>query len=188
MVPVNAQFSSAPLGRRVIWAAATVMTAVTVAAIFGIVAVTHGLRGRVDPAVRILTICAPFLGILIVVPTFLIERARTASFRIEDNVLVLGSKRYPLASLTEVTRDPTVLKGALRIMGNGGLGSIRGRFWSRRMGRFEAFLTDPELAVALRWRDRTVVVSPADPEFFIHSARSAAALPLAGRDSGRGNG
>ena len=66
---------------------------------------------------------------------------------------------------------------ALKVRGNGGLGSIRGRFWSKRMGKFDAFLTGTENAVVLTWPASKVTVSPADPEFFIHIVRKAAELP-----------
>ena len=56
------------------------------------------------------------------------------------------------------------------------MASIRGRYWSKQSGKFDAFMTDPEKAVVLRWPDRLVAVSPADPEFFILCARSAAGL------------
>jgi hypothetical protein len=75
-----------------------------------------------------------------------------------------------------VTRDREVLHRARKIWGNGGLGAIRGRFKSKRIGKFDAFLTDTDHAVVLRWPDKTVAVSPADPEFFILIARSAAGL------------
>ncbi len=75
-----------------------------------------------------------------------------------------------------IVRDPDILKWAFRTGGNGGLGAIHGRFWSKRVGKFEAFMTDPEKAVVLRWPGRTVAVSPQDPEFFIFTVRKASGL------------
>ena len=103
-------------------------------------------------------------------------RATTARFSIEDNVLVFAKKRYPLQGVVSVDRDPEILRGAVRLMGNGGLGAIRGRFWSKRIGKFEAFMTGTENAVVVRWPDRVVAVSPSDTEFFISCVRSAAKL------------
>jgi hypothetical protein len=119
---------------------------------------------------------APTFAVLIATLSFFRERSLTAQFRIEENVLVLGKRREPLAGLTEVGRDPAVMKGACKRWGNGGAGAIRGSFRSKRLGKFYAFLTDTEHAVVLRWADRVVAVSPADPEFFIYSARKAAGL------------
>jgi len=56
------------------------------------------------------------------------------------------------------------------------VGSIRGSFRSKRLGKFYAFVTDTEKAVVLRWPDKAVAVSPMDTEFFIHMARSAGGL------------
>lgn len=119
---------------------------------------------------------APALAVLVATVSFVRERALTAQFRIEDNVLVLGKRREPLAGLVEAVRDPVVMKGACKRWGNGGAGAIRGSFRSKRLGKFYAFLTDTEHAVVLRWADKVVAVSPADPEFFIYSARKAAGL------------
>jgi PH (Pleckstrin Homology) domain-containing protein len=125
---------------------------------------------------RILQALAPTIPIAVFVVSLLWERSRSAQVSIEDDVLVFRKKRYPLQGLTAVARDPDVLSQARRRCGNSGLGCIRGNFKSKRLGKFEAFLTDPENAVVLTWPDKVVAVSPADPEFFIYSARAAAGL------------
>ncbi len=125
---------------------------------------------------RIIQALAPLLPLFILLAAFLFERSKTSQFSIQDDVLVLGKKRYPLQGLVEVGKDPEVMRRAIRKFGNGGIGSIRGKFWSKRLGSFEAFLTGTENAVLLRWPDRVVAISPADPEFFIYSARAAAGL------------
>lgn len=104
------------------------------------------------------------------------EQAKTAQLRTEDDVLVLGTRRYPLFGAGVVERDPRVLEGARRLRGDGGPGALRGRFRSRRLGRFDAFLTDCEHGGVIRWPDQTVAVSPADPENFLYDARQAAGL------------
>jgi len=144
--------------------------------VVGIVEAIFALSGRWHfPAVtRAVMAGTPLITLMAVVPIFLLERTRTARFKIEDDVLVLGSKKYPLPGLVSVERDPQVMSWAVKLMGNGGLGAIRGTFRSKRLGKFYAFLTDPDMAVVLRWPDSVVAVSPADPEFFILSARSAA--------------
>jgi Bacterial PH domain len=121
-------------------------------------------------------LAAALISIGVLSAKFLYERSTTSHFAIEDNVLVLGRKRYPLAGLTEVSEAPDVMSWAFRVSGNGGLGSIRGKYWSKRRGKFHAFLTDTANAVLLRWPSAAVAVSPADPEFFIHTVRKAAEL------------
>jgi hypothetical protein len=110
------------------------------------------------------------------VPTFLYERSRVAMFTIKDDCLLLGGKSYPLRGAVEIARDPDILKWAMKLYGNGGLGAVRGKFWSKRVGTFQASLTDADYAVVLRWPDRVIAVSPADPEYFITCAKSAAGI------------
>jgi len=102
------------------------------------------------------------------------QMARIGAYTLRQELA--GRKRYPLEGLVDVARDPGILRWAFKIAGNDGLGAIRGRYWSKRVGKFDAFLTDPEKAVVLRWPGRVVAVSPEDPEFFIMCARSAAGL------------
>jgi hypothetical protein len=116
------------------------------------------------------------ITILFMIPAFYYERSKVARFAIKNNCLVLGKKRFPLEGMEAAERDPEVLRWAVKVYGNGGLGAIRGRYWSRRLGKFEAFLTGTENAVVLRWPDKKVVVSPADTEFFITCAKSAAGI------------
>lgn len=81
--------------------------------------------------------------------------------------------RLPLDGLIEVTGEPEGLRGAVRLLGNGGLFAFNGWFWSRRLGRFRAYATDPERVVLLRYRDgRKVVVTPGDVQHFIVRVRT----------------
>ena len=84
--------------------------------------------------------------------------------------------RIPLAGLEAVEADPALLRGSLRLMGNGGFFSITGWFWNRRLGRYRLFANDGRLAVLLRFPDRRVVVTPGDPGRFAAAVREAAGL------------
>jgi len=176
MTEVNQEFQSAPAGRQVIGTMIVIFVI-----IFGGVAVNlafafKALKAHPSPASHAVVVLTPLVGLLVLLPVFLIQRSRIEKFRIEENCLVLGRRRYPLEGLVEVARDPGIMRWAFKIAGNGGLGAIRGRFWSKRVGKFEAFLTDAEKAVVLRWPGRVIAVSPEDPEFFIMCARSASGL------------
>jgi hypothetical protein len=175
MANVNQVFPSAPMGRRVVLTLCVVLGVLSLGFIFNLYAALGKFQHAATGA-RALQALAPLLPIAIFVASFLWERSRASQFSIEDNVLVVRRKRYPLLGLVAAERDPQVLKGTRRRFGSSGAGSIRGNFRSKRLGNFEAFLTDPENAVVLRWLDRVVAVSPADPEFFIYSARAAAGL------------
>ncbi|MBL9173942.1 MAG: hypothetical protein JNL10_10445 [Verrucomicrobiales bacterium] len=85
-----------------------------------------------------------------------------------------------LDRLLSAEADPAAMSGSLRIAGNGGLFSFTGWFWSRRLGRYRAFVTDPARSVVLKFSDRTVVVSPDVPEEFVAALR--AGTPRTGRE------
>lgn len=176
MAKVYQVFPSAPMGRRVIAPMVMVAAVILVAVAVDSLVVARRLPGSPPLAAKAAVSLAPLVGLLVAVPIFLFERSRTSQFSIEMNCLVLGRKRFPLDGLVEVRRDPDIMRWAVKTFGNGGLGSIRGRFWSKRVGRFYAFLTCTENAVVLRWPDKVVAVSPADPEFFIYCAKSAGGL------------
>ena len=171
MAAVTHEFESAPAGGRMIGKLVVVLLALA-GAMAAVIAVQRA-SGGMPAAARAVSILAPAVALAVMIPMYFLERSRIARFTIEDGCLVLGRRRYPLAGLTEAARDPHVLSWAFRIRGNGGLGAIRGQYWSRRIGKFEAFMTDPAKAVILRWPDRTVAVSPDDPEFFLYCVRSA---------------
>jgi hypothetical protein len=175
MATVNESFPSAPPGRRIILG--TVFGFAVVLVVFA-----GGLYGAMKkhrlPRYRDdwLVLATPVIPLAFGMGKFFRERSRVSTIRIENNLLVLGKKSYPLEGLVEAVRDPEVLKNARKRYGNGGLGAIRGKYRSKRNGDFETFLTDPEKAVVLKWPGKAIAVSPADPEFFIYSARSAAGL------------
>jgi hypothetical protein len=85
---------------------------------------------------------------------------------------LLWSTRFARARLQSAAVDPEALRGSIRLFGNGGLFSFTGLFRSKRLGRYRAFITDPARTVVLRFTDRVVVVSPADPEAFVRDVSS----------------
>jgi hypothetical protein len=85
---------------------------------------------------------------------------------------------YPLVELLSVAGDADLFKGALRLFGNGGIFSFTGFFWKRGLGCYRSFATDPARAVILKFRTRTIVVTPDDPQRFIVRVRTH----LANRD------
>jgi hypothetical protein len=181
MARVNEEFQSAPKGfRGRFFAAAGILITFAVIVILPLVAFAHkagtksplSYTDAIGLGILIVTVATMLVGI----PIFVRERARVTRFAIEDNCLVVDAKRYPLEGLVEVARNPDIMNWAFKLYGDGGLGGIRGRFWSTRVGKFEAYLTDTDYAVVLRWPDRIVAVSPADPVFFITCAKSAAGL------------
>jgi len=90
---------------------------------------------------------------------------------------LLWSTSLPLEGLVAVTGEPEGLRGAVRVFGNGGLFGISGWFWSRRLGRFRVYATDPGRVVLLRYRDgRKVVLTPGDVQHFVVRLRTLAKI------------
>lgn len=176
MAMITQEFPSAPMGRRVLGPTVFSFGILLAGLLYNVVLAFGGRSPAMKAVDRFAVAVAPLAGLAVTVPLFLFERSKVSRFRIEENTLVLGSKRFPLQGLSGVGRDPDVMRWAIKTFANGGLGSIRGSFRSKRLGKFYAFMTGTENAVVLRWPDRTVAVSPADPEFFMLLVRSAAGL------------
>ncbi len=88
-----------------------------------------------------------------------------------DAILVhrlLWSTRLPLAGLKSAQFEPEAMRASIRTFGNGGLFSITGFFSNKLLGAYRAFVTDQHHTVVLRYSGRTLVVSPAAPEKFVH--------------------
>ena len=66
-----------------------------------------------------------------------------------------------------IKHDPKALHGSLRTFGNGGLFSFSGRYWSKALGSYRAWVTDPKRSVILKVKGKTIVVSPDEPGKFI---------------------
>ena len=75
--------------------------------------------------------------------------------------------RLPREGLLSATSETQAMEGSLKLFGNGGMLSISGLFWSKKLGRFRAYATNLNCTVVLRWEKRTVVVSPDNAAEFV---------------------
>lgn len=80
---------------------------------------------------------------------------------------LLWDTRIPLADLESAEFVPDAMRRSIRTFGNGGLFSFTGRYRSKALGGYRAFVTDLGLTVVLRFRNATIVVSPETPEAFV---------------------
>ena len=76
--------------------------------------------------------------------------------------------RLPRAGLQSASVDPQAMCRSIRTFGNGGFFSITGCYRNKTLGSYRALVTDPRLAVVLKFARRTIVVSPDAPEEFVH--------------------
>ena len=80
--------------------------------------------------------------------------------------------RIDLHALQSATIDPEATKGSFRLFGNGGLYSISGLFWNKTLGKYRAFITDPKYSVVLKFPQRTIVLSPDNPQLFCQQIKT----------------
>lgn len=164
----------APIGLRV--RVVTVLVFVLLALIGFMPAILEGVSGRHAP-IR-LEWLGPTIALPIAGGAWLLAIVR--EYRLvgdELHVVRLGRvNRYPLAGLTQIEANREAMAHAWKKWGNDGLGAITGRFHSKRLGTFEAVVTDAEHAVVLRWPGRTLVISPDREAYFVEAARERAHL------------
>jgi hypothetical protein len=89
-----------------------------------------------------------------------------------DSILVkrlFWKTRLPLDGLESAKHSPNSVGGSIRTCGNGGLYSFTGWYWNQELGRYRAFVTDHARIVVLRYPDKTIVLSPGDPEEFVQA-------------------
>jgi Bacterial PH domain len=92
-----------------------------------------------------------------------------------DSILIhrlFWTTRFPLADLHSAEVEPEAMRRSIRTFGNGGLFSFTGWFYSKALGAYRAFVTDPHRAVVLHFPRRNVVVSPSTPEDFVRDVRT----------------
>jgi len=88
----------------------------------------------------------------------------------EDFLIVkrLGwDSRVSLARLMSAAADPNAVHGSFRIFGNGGCFSFVGWYRNKTLGTYRAYATDVKRSVVLRFSDKTIVVTPDDPQKFV---------------------
>lgn len=93
-------------------------------------------------------------------------------FEITDSAVLVKrsfwNSHVPLDELESAEVDPKACERAWKTCGNDGLFAMHGWFRNQRLGRFQAFVTDPDNAVVLRFPKRVVVVSPENPRHFVN--------------------
>jgi hypothetical protein len=122
------------------------------------------------PLLRVFTVALP-AGILASALLFMVSGYTLTASALEIK-RPFWTTTFALADLVSVAGDEEALRGALRLFGNGGLFYFTGIFWKRRLGIFHAYGTDPGRAVVVKFKKRTIVITPDDPLRFIVRTRT----------------
>lgn len=92
------------------------------------------------------------------------------NYQILENRLVIQrigwQSTIDLSDLKSAEANPHAMSKSIRLFGNGGLFSFTGLFRNKLLGKYRAYATSPKNSVVLRFTNRTVVVTPEDPENF----------------------
>jgi len=123
----------------------------------------------VAPGPRLLLILMPFLALAAALP-FVIR-----GYSLQGGELIVHrlawDTRFSLHGLKEAAFAPGAASRSIRLFGNGGLFVFAGLYWNRNLGRFRMLVTDLNRTVVLKLPDRTLVISPEDPEEFVAALR-----------------
>jgi len=75
--------------------------------------------------------------------------------------------KLDLTDIVSAGVDPNAMDKSIRTFGNGGMFCFAGAFYNKRLSSYRAFATDPKLSVVLKFKNRTVVVTPDKPSEFV---------------------
>lgn len=166
---------AAPIGRRV---RLVTRFCLIVIGSLAVVAVTFLIGKGGDARQSWQPTLAPVLAAAVIIPIMLYSRVQ--GYRLTEHELQVlrrnRQNRFALDGLQGVDVDPKAMAWSIKIFGNDGLGAITGRFRNRKLGAYQAFVTDLDRAVVLRWPGRCLVVSPDRPEEFATEVRRRAGL------------
>ncbi len=151
---------AAPWGR-ILWITSLLVTAVCIGVSVTGHAFVGGLKGFGLQALCWAPLIVPVACVPFVVRSYTITPEAILIKRL------WWDTRYERAQLKSAEAIPHAMKGSIRTCGNGGAFSFTGWYWSRKLGVHRAFVNDLKRTVVLRFRMRTIVVSPDDPEGFV---------------------
>ena len=130
---------------------------------------------RIDPPKRWATSPASLFPLLVLFGCALFT---IRHYIVTENELLiqrlLWQTRIPLQGLQSAQIDTEAFRNCIRTFGNGGLFSFTGWYRSKSVGSFRTFATDLRTPVVLRFENRTIVVTPSEPETFIRQVMTGA--------------
>jgi hypothetical protein len=113
-----------------------------------------------------LTMIVMPLTILVISAFFMIR-----GYVLNDDALLIQRlgwhSKLDLTNLISADFKPKAMSRSIRTFGNGGMFCFAGAFHNKKLGSYRAFATDNNRTVILKFSNRTVVVTPDNPEEFV---------------------
>jgi hypothetical protein len=167
---------SAPLYFRAPWSRSLLVVSTLGTIVLLGAGVLGWTQANLPPLARLAMVLGP--GLVLVLTALWTIRGYQLSAGVLRVQRLFWATRLPLAGLVSAEADATATRGSFRLWGNGGLFSLSGLFWNRRLGRYRLLATDPRRAVVLTFARGVVIVTPDAPEVFVATVRQAAALRM----------
>ena len=82
---------------------------------------------------------------------------------------LLWQTKIDLKNIQSASVAPEAFKKAIKTLGNGGLFSFSGYFWSKSLGKFKCYVTDSNRSVLLEIDGKKIVISPDSPDGFVRA-------------------
>ncbi|TAL02761.1 MAG: hypothetical protein EPO07_06980 [Verrucomicrobia bacterium] len=143
-----------------------ILTVAVFVVMFGMMTIgLIGLPDRTPPFARVLMVVTPLLILASAVP-FMVR-----GYVLRDDELLIErlgwGNHIPLTTVVSVEADPDAMRCSIRLCGSGGLFGFFGWFRNGRLGMYRAYGTDPARTVVMKLTNRTIIVTPDDPQRFV---------------------
>ena len=148
------------------WAQSLVITSIVCLVLIVVPFTNLFLKFRYFPRLHLSILVTVLMAILLLPALFVVRGYKLANHNLYIQRLGWSSK-IELSNFVDAEIDPQAMEKSFVLWGNGGFLSITGKHHNHKLGNFEAYATDPHLAVVLTFPELKIVVTPEDPSHFV---------------------
>ena len=153
------------------WSPTLRIVTILVCALLATVSVMGSVVSENVPlGLRLLAFIAP-VGILVGTQFFVVR-----GYVLTENELRIErlgwANHIDLRNVFSATADPEAMRGSIRLWGSGGLFGFFGWYRNKKLGVYRAYCTDPKRSVIVKLTNRTIVVTPDNPDRFVEEIKT----------------